>query len=294
MKISIGSNAAKRSTGSGMDVGAAAAVVKRIGFDGIDFSMCEYPQNQEWLSSETAYRTIVSDMEAVKATGLELSQCHLPYEFGVPVNCADDYMNYFMPIYKNCLRACGAAGCPIAVIHLYNEADADVTRATNMALLRELLPILQESNVILAIENCYGYSATGPVQYFDCNMTTADDMMYYVEAMQDDHIGICLDVGHAAVTRNNPIKMVRRFGKHLVCTHIHSTAKQDNHSIPGSNPSWLERVKWPEFSAVLAEVGYTGTYNLEVGFYDLPVSTGEAFLQFACAVARAFADLTGL
>jgi sugar phosphate isomerase/epimerase len=294
MKISIGTNAGKRATGSGMDVGAAAVVLKEVGFDGVDFSMCEYPQTLEWLSSETAYTTIVSDMQSVLDAGLELSQCHLPYEFGVPVNCPEDYMNYFMPIYKNCLRACGAAGCPIAVIHLYNEADADRTFETNKALIEELLPVLHENNVILAIENCYNYSASGPVQYFGCNVTTADEIMRYVELFDDPHVAVCLDVGHAAVTRNNPIKMVHRFGKHLVCLHIHSTAKQDNHCIPGTNPAWLERVKWEDFSAALSEIGYTGTYNLEVGFYNLPPLVGEAYLRFAAAVARAYADITDL
>ena len=294
MKISIGSNAAKRATGSGMDVGAAAIVLKEVGFDGIDFSMCEYPQNQAWLSSETAYRTIVADMEAVKDAGIELAQCHLPYEYTTPITCADDYMNYFLPIYKNCLRACGAAGCPIAVIHLYSEDDADNTFNANMALIEELLPVLQENNVILAIENCYGYNAAGPVQYTDCHVTTADDIMRYVETINDPHVAVCLDVGHAAVTRNNPIKMVLRFGEHLVATHIHSTAKQDNHNIPGTNPAWLERVKWEDLSAALSEVRYQGFYNLEVGFYNLPVLVGEAYLRFAAAVARTYADITEL
>ena len=289
MKISLASHAAELATGKS-GFGPAAAAMKSAGFDAIDFSLCDYDRPMEWLATEDAFRTIVADMEAVKAAGIEIGQCHLPYLPSDVRRSRTEYVAELLPLYENCLRMCGAAGCPIAVIHLYFEDDADATFEANVAMLRALLPLLRENNVTLAIENIYA----GGSKYLDSHITTADDILRYVETINDPHVAVCLDVGHAIISKNDPIYMVYRFGHHLVTTHIHSTGRHDNHTIPGSNPYWLDPVNYTALSKALHDVQYTGTYNLEVGYCFAPSDAGMPFLQLAAAVARHFAGLTGL
>lgn len=289
MKISIGSEVAKRSTG--LPIAQAAPIIKEVGFDGIDYSFCDYPQTFEWLTSDAAYDMMLNDMQSVVDAGLELPQCHLPYAPGdVIFESGDVYLSHFLPIYLRCIEIAGKAGCPVAVIHLYFEDDAEKTFETNVAMIRKMLPALRENNVILAIENIYG----GGSKYLDSHITKAGDIMRYITEINDPHVGVCLDVGHAMITHNDPVTMVPQFGKHLTALHIHSTARHDNHSIPGTNPRWLDKVNYDALSKALYDVGYSGSYNLEVGHYYAPPAAGKLFLQLAAVVARHYADLTGL
>ncbi len=289
MKISLSSHVAELSAGS-TDFGVVAAAMKAAGFDAIDFSMCDYGRPMEWLATEDAFHTITADMAAVKAAGIEIGQCHLPY-LPSDVPCTfEAYTSRMLPLFQNCLRMCGAAGCPIAVIHLYFEDDAEKTFEANVSLIRELMPLLYENNVTLAIENIYA----GGSRYLDAHVTKADDMLRYMEAFNDPHVALCLDVGHAIISKNDPIDMVYRFGRHLVATHIHSTGRHDNHTIPGTNPKWLDPVDYDALSKALGDIGYTGTYNLEVGHYYSSPAAGKLFLQLAAVVARHYGDRTGL
>ncbi len=289
MKISLASHAAELAVGSS-DFAVVGTALKEAGFEAIDFSLCDYGRPMEWLATEDAFRTIVRDMEAVKAAGLEIGQCHLPYVPSNTPHSFEEYMSILRPLYKNGLRICGAVGCPVAVIHLHFEDDAEKTFEANVSLIRELMPLLYENNVTLAIENIYA----GGSKYLDSHVTRAEDMMRYVDTFHDPHVALCLDVGHAIISRNNPIDMVYRFGRHLVATHIHSTGRHDNHTIPGTNPRWLDPVDYDALSKALGDIGYTGTYNLEVGFcYALPAA-GKPFLQLAAVVARHYADRTGV
>ncbi len=289
MKISLASHAAEMAAGTS-DFGVVGAAMKEAGFDAIDFSMCDYDRPMEWLGTDDAFRTIVRDMNAVKAAGIEIGQCHLPYLPSDIRKTPEEYVEILLPLYKNCLRMCGAAGCPIAVIHLYFEEDADATFNANIAMLRALLPLLREHNVTLAIENIYA----GGSQYLDSHITAPDDILRYVETINDPHIAVCLDVGHAIISKNDPIYMVYRFDRHLVAMHIHSTGRHDNHTIPGSNPYWLDPVNYKALSKALHDVQYAGTYNLEVNYCFAAPDAGKPYLQLAAAVARHFAGLTGL
>lgn len=291
MKISLSSQPAFAAAGQGWNPAAAAAILKASGFDAVDFSMCEYGRDTDWLAGDEAYRTMVCDMQAMQAAGIEVTQCHLPYVPGdVVFDDGAAYVTEYLPVYENCLKACGAVGCPVAVIHLYFEADAHRTFAANMSMLRTLLPLLQENNVVLAIENIYA----GGSKYLDSHVTTADDILRYVETVNDPHVAVCLDVGHAIITKNNPVDMVYRFGRHLVATHIHSTGRHDNHAIPGGHAKWLDPVNYEALSKALHDIGYTGTYNLEVAYNYVPADAGKPFLMLAAAVARHYAALTGL
>ena len=79
-----------------------------------------------------------------------------------------------------------------------------------------------------------------------------------------DHVGICLDTGHANISAQNIPAMIRAFGKKLTTVHLNdnygliSPVYEDLHLFPGSG-----RIGWDEVFEALKEVHFEGTYNVE-------------------------------
>jgi len=73
------------------------------------------------------------------------------------------------------------------------------------------------------------------------------------------HVGLNYDSGHAMLA-GDPVGAVRAMGPRLWGVHLHDNlGEKDDHMIPGTG-----RVPLEEIARALAEVGYGGTFMLEV------------------------------
>lgn len=288
MKISIGFETAK--TLFSNDVERAAREIKAAGFNGIDLGFCESPLEQV-LSNEWEGE-IQNQAETVRNAGLEIFQCHLHYQPSHELLGDGSYETFekaFLPVWLKEIQICGQIGCKIAVAHLFFCDDPQKTHMGNMMLLKKLLPVLQENQVTLAIENIYGWGE----KYGDCGITTAEQILRYIEAFNSEYIGACLDPGHAVCTGNDAVQMAKCFGKNLKATHINSSSGRDTHLFPGTLPAWIDPTDFSDLSKVLKEIGYTGAYNLEVssGRYPCTPENGKAYLTLAAQIAKSYAEI---
>jgi sugar phosphate isomerase/epimerase len=89
-----------------------------------------------------------------------------------------------------------------------------------------------------------------------------------LEEMGDDpeetNIGICIDVGHAAVSKDagrEPVcNYIDRYAGQLVHLHLHDNrGERDEHLIPGEGT-----IDWLRVLSVLENIGFAGTGVLEV------------------------------
>ena len=232
--------------------------LKQIGFDGVDFGFPGW-ERREKILAEDFESSILQTYRRIADAGLQISQVHLTYYPGhlPPLGSGTyaDFEDYMLPIFKREIELISKMNCNIAVIHLYFEDSKDKSRAANLRLIEKLLPVLKEQNVVLCIENIYA------AEYGDAHLSTAEDLLFYTDHFQSDHLGICLDTGHAITRRQDPIAMATKIGKDLKALHLHSNASGKDLHLP---PLFVPRVDWTRFCAVLREIRYPGAFNMEI------------------------------
>lgn len=263
------------------------SAIKNAGFDGIDFSFAPYDKRDHILS-ERYTGEIATSFAALQQMGLRVFQTHLTYYPGhiPPIGNGTyaDFEDYMLPILEREIELTAALGCGCAVIHLYFEKDREKSRSGNVSLISKLIPTLQKHGVVLAVENIYG------PDYSDAHLSAAEDLAYYADYFGDDCVGVCLDTGHAIIRGQCPADMLAVLGDRLKAVHLHTTVPQiDLHSIPYCT-SYGESIDWREFYDKLCEIGYGGTFNLEVRPPEnISNAAVDAYYKLAYEVAKCIA-----
>lgn len=280
MLISMGIHTSTKATGlSHYD---AAVIMKNAGFDCVD---CYIPLGAE----EEQFLNMYDDL---KKAGLTVGQTHLPYlGNGSPLYEWNNYQSYEDCILEptiNAIKITRKMDCDVAAIHPYYGDDPEDTWNGNVTLITKLLPVLKENNVRLALENVYGHDGEN---YFDSFVAYPEQLMKYVEHFNSDYVGVCLDTGHANIFKIDVIEAVKLCGKKLFALHTNANAGEDQHAIPMSIPTWLDKVDYVKFAEALAKSGYVGNMNFEVESSTTPPVAGKAYVEGAGAVARYLADV---
>ncbi len=276
----------------GVDAYESARMMKEAGFDGVDLAMCHEQLRPDFMVTEEWAKPLYEQYDAIKAAGLTVPQCHLPYYPGhLPLpgdGSYEAFEEFSLGGLIHGIEIAGKIGCPVAVIHPFLDVNNDqATFEGNLRLINALLPHLKKNSVKLALENVYAHDGRN---YYPSVTARAEDIMKILEQADSDYAGACIDTGHANIFRLNIGKMVRIYGKRLFALHVNSNAGEDEHLIPYSIPAWCERVNYDDFLTALKEVGYEGYLNLEIGTGKMPKGCGKHFLGMAGLVARAMAN----
>ena len=259
--------------------------LKEMGFHGLDFSFGSYKERDALLSPEYAQK-VLAKKEAMDRAGLKLSQVHITYRSSgnLPEDGGnyEDYEAYLLPVYQQQLRQTMELGCHVAVFHPYYELGREEnTRRGNLLLFEKLMPLLEEGQIVLALENIYGPKCS------HAHHSTAEDLLYYTERFDSPHLGICLDAGHAVLREQDPVEMLKAVAHRLKAVHLHTVLPGlDLHTIPYfTGPR--EQIDWKTFAAELKKTPYTGPFNMEL---KAPTALSERaallFYRTAITVAR--------
>lgn len=255
--------------------------LKELGYAGLDYSFPSF-QDRECLASGAFERELSERMEAMRACGLSAVQCHLTYypSHLPPLGDGsyDAYERELLPILEYELSLAARYGIGIAVIHLFIGADQASSREGNLILLEKLLPTLRETGITLAIENIYHKGCT------EGFLSSAEDILYYIRHFNDRHIAACFDSGHAIARGQDPLEMLRGLGDKTAALHIHSNVPgRDLHQLPGTI---LKTLKWSALGATLREIGYAGSFNMEIVPYEMTEKAERAYYALAYAIAE--------
>ncbi|MCY3822968.1 MAG: sugar phosphate isomerase/epimerase [Nitrospinae bacterium] len=171
------------------------------------------------------------------------------------------------------LRAFRPLGARVAVLHPSapgKAGDPDTYDALEASIER-LLPVAEETDAVLAIENIP--SALG----------RAEPLADFVARIDHPRLRICIDTGHALITEGNKTKRaIERLAPLCAATHLHDNdGRSDAHLIPGEGA-----FEWPSFFTTLDARGYPGTLALELRRKD------EPYAETLAAAARAMKTLT--
>ena len=243
------------------------------GFEAIDYPLY-MPKVTPWDEGffknpfDAAFKTHFKDTAKVVANhGLALYQSHAPYLYP---NRSDpkEYAILLEKVIRS-IYASGYMDCPNIVAHpvlhpdFHNGQNREQAIRANLEFFGAMAPALKDTGVTMCIENLFWgdpdqsktSNACSDAGQLSCLIDTLNDL-------HGPHYAACLDTGHAAVSGNDPCRMVRELGQRVRVLHLQDNlGVMDDHLIPGAGV-----VRWDDFLQGLRESGYSGTFNFEVYF----------------------------
>lgn len=265
----------------------AVELIAKAGFDAWDFSMfdmCKYDWSKKILlenSHPLAGNDYLAFSRRLKQVGLDngivCNQSHAPF----PTFCAE-IRSYF----KRAIECTAEAGGEICIIHPDNNKSAE----ENAEMYFELLPFAKDCGVKIATENMWNWDSEKNESSFAACATGAD-FVKHVDAVNDDFLVACLDIGHAEMrgSGNGAANMIYALGPRLQALHIHDNDKwHDLHQIPFSMS-----IDYEPIVKALKDTNYSGYFTLEADYYLDDFSSENVFdgIKDLYASVRKLADM---
>lgn len=160
-------------------------------------------------------------------------------------------------ILKRQLDLFRAVGVKYAVLHTdgikgYADLSVEEIKQRNLEAVRDLIGHIKDTEIVICLENINQKGMSG----------TAEELLWFIEQLNGEHIGICLDTGHLNLgVDKDQIRFIRTAGKYLKALHLHDNdGSGDQHLMPTA----LGQIDFQKLMAELKESGYDELYNLEV------------------------------
>ncbi len=253
MKLSVNTGFLHRKFG----IDKATDYLANAGFDAMDFSFSEDFYDE--IPTEKSYFTELK--KQVEDRGMYFNQAHAP----APSSSVDKEKNeiFFKNIVSSMKRASYLGAKTIVVHpcqHLYyvEKGVPEILFEYNIEFFKKLIPYAEEYDIRVAVENMWQYP--GMASHSTCSRPA--EMIRYVDALNNDSIVCCLDIGHAMLVREKPDDFIRELGsKRLACLHVHDIdGIHDNHTLP-----YLGIINWEAVMQALSEIDYKGDLTYEIG-----------------------------
>ena len=252
------------------EIGSAAKIIgderaveytAKAGFDAWDFSMFDMV-NYDWSTGKAEITNhplntgnYASYARKLKQIGLDngivCNQSHAPFP-----SCSKEIRS----MMKRAIECTAEAGGKICIIHPDNDKSAE----ENAEMYMELLPFAKSCGVKIAAENMWYWNHEKDEACFAA-CSTPESFNAHLDAVNDDYLVACLDIGHAEMRGLNTsaVEMIKALGKRLCALHIHDNDRwHDSHQIPFSMDIDFEKVV-----AALREIKYNGYFTLESDQY---------------------------
>ncbi len=275
-------------------VDAGLELIKRSGFDAIDFGLESYKLGDAiYGGSDDAFE---SHFDAIRRKAaeleLEISQTHgrcVTYWMG-----NDEHNEATVEVSRLDLRATALLGAPSCVIHFPNSTrngkqTPEFMHGVTEEFFGKLIPDAEKYKAKIALET-FGAARVSGARIRDF-FAAPDEFLRQYNAMNTEYKTICVDTGHTHEAESfwvpPPEEMIRILGKDISILHLHdNNGHWDDHLLPG-----LGSINWPAVFDSLDDIGYSGAYNFELSLkYG---SMLDEFIKFAGKYLRAFVDARG-
>ncbi len=140
-------------------------------------------------------------------------------------------------------------GANILIVHAGDLEDEYTDSKFNRLCgsIEEILTYSENKKIKIAIENI----ATP--------LSKTSVLLNFVETLNSDRLGICLDIAHANLNENIE-DVILTCVKYILATHISDNdGLSDQHYMPGEGI-----IEWNSVTQQLHNVNYTGTFTLEL------------------------------
>lgn len=232
--------------------------LKEFGFACMDFNMADTNDDFYSFDFEKFSDYFLKEKALATASGIAFSQVHGPWRWP-PQDTTPEERSERMEKMKKSIEATALLGCKYWVVHPimpFGTEDLDLgkseeTREMNLAFIKELLKTAKQHNVTICLENM-------PMLRF--SLATPEQILDFVNEINDEDFKICLDTGHVAVFNGLSLgDEVRKLGNSIKVLHIHdNSGLRDEHLAPHRGI-----IDWNDFAKALNEIGFNGVISLE-------------------------------
>ena len=260
-------------------------MLKDAGFDCVDYSfywlqteMDKMVLGDGYLDYACKVRNLLDDLQ------LECNQAHAPFEVK-----SEDPFDVSNVRYLRLIRSLESAsimGAKCIIVHALTPPEGVSMLEYNYRFYKSLEPYCEKFGIKVAVENLFT-SPRDPETKLLSNKKFGKPayMMELMNKLSPDNFVICIDLGHAKLTGNNPEDFIRGIdGSRLKALHVQDNDFVDDcHILPFNG-----KLNWNNITESLADVGYDSELTLEV-FGFLGKMEDEMLpeaLKFAAATAK--------
>jgi sugar phosphate isomerase/epimerase len=161
------------------------------------------------------------------------------------------------------LRLCARLGVRDVVVHpggaegYTSAAELKTHSRLNVEACKRLGGVAGELGLRIAIENVADAFTKGR-RWMG---SLACELLELIDAVGSPALGVVFDTSHANLQRLDLAAAIRELAPKLIGTHISDNdGSGDQHLAPGHG-----KIDWRAFVAALREIGYSGSFNLEIG-----------------------------
>ena len=235
--------------------------IKDFGFDVADITLFEtgdYSKPDPDIFNDDYIQRARQIKHYAEKIGLPIVQSHAP--FPVHKEGDDAYNAYILDILIKCIEVCGIIGVKNLVIHPWNNWNY----LENAAFFKNLLPYAKKHNVIICTENMWNWDHQNH-HAIPAACSSPEDFLKHIEAVNDDYLQACVDVGHANMMSmvsdtTTPSNMVRVLNQHVKCFHIHDNdGVHDSHETP-----FTMQLDWDTLAKAIKDIHYEGDLIIEI------------------------------
>ncbi len=236
------------------------------------------------------------EMEEMRKNGIWPNQIHAPFPAYVPN--FPELEEYVHGIYVNCIRFCEKIGVKYMVVHGISLMMDDYTqtpetiREMNHRLYESLIPVLQETNVVVCLENLFTEYKGMKISGTCCDPA---EVCAYIDRFNEkagrEAFGFCLDSGHLNLLGIRPDVFIRGVGSRIKVLHLHdNNGVEDEHMAP-----YTGKIIWRDLIGALREVGYCGELGFETARQMEKTRLDKAivpvYLKTIHDIGRVFSDI---
>lgn len=268
--------------------------LKKIGFGTLD-----YPIYGPWNFPNPIFENpkdfwqnyFLEERKIIEEQGLKVYQTHATFRSDFDQDNFGSFSQKVIDQLKKEIEATAILGAKYVVIHPMKDMgikNKDVYFQRNVEGFEKLTPFLKEFNVTCALENLFEFDSLRGT-YDDTWCECPDDLIKYMDALDQTCFCACLDTGHSNLVGSSPAFATRKLGKRLKVLHVNDNfSKKDLHL-----PVGIGHIDWNDFAIALKEIGYDGAFNLELSLNRYKNINDDAFwkmVEFSYISAKAVVD----
>jgi sugar phosphate isomerase/epimerase len=232
----------------------AVRILAENGFDAIDYSMFYMTdKNDKRFKEDGNYCDYFRELRAyADKCKIPFNQTHPPFPSYIEGN--NEYNDKIFKLLIEAIRCSAILGAKYAIIHPNHVSEGIFEK--NMEFYKALLPYAKEYNVVICLENMFGWKDRA----FPTACGTSGDFVKYLDYLDSDYFKACLDIGHAGISGQSAAEMIHTLGHdRLKALHVHDNDNiHDMHTLP-----FTCNIDWNGITKTLTDINYTGEFTFE-------------------------------
>lgn len=231
------------------------------GYRYLDANLCMLCREGQPLTGVRWKEKIESARQLADSFEVRFTQAHAYFPIGKKFDAQGSRTDgdYGEELMRRCVLSAQLLGVKWMIVHpLSVESESGYSYLKSYIYNREYLnrwaDYFADHQVNMAIENMSLFKGR---MHYCC---TAEELLELVDVIDNSHVGICVDTGHAHLARLRVPELLRAVAGKLHATHIADNHQnEDEHIAPFSGT-----IDWTAVVRTLKDIGYQDDFSFEI------------------------------